>query len=196
MFKSEHRHRGIKERHLQEGYRNVFKPENHSRSSLARHVVAFSKLRGSAMTRRQAKAMHSFHKEEIFDLSDKESKFSDMDILEEYCYLFDDLFFFGSLKNHVKFELGKPDAAVVAPGTSAIKDESKKRSINRRGMIFYLKVEKQCRIIVYPPPKNQRRSERLLIFLSKILHSLTHAFLIIWGCHHKKCEHDCKCLTF
>jgi len=56
MFKAKHHHRRIKERHLREGYRNVFKPENHSAPHLAEHAVAFSKLRGSSMTRMQTRA--------------------------------------------------------------------------------------------------------------------------------------------
>lgn len=205
MSKSEHRHRGIKERHLREGYRNIFKPELFSSSSLARHVVAFSKLRGSAMTRMQAKAMHRFHHEKIYDLSQKihtvrggaSGSASDIDVFQAYCDLFDDLFFFGSLKGNCKFHLGEEGDAEKS-GETASRDETKKRSLKRRGRIFYVEVQKRCDIYLYAPSvRSSSRAERLLVVLGSLLHGMAHAFLILWACHHKGCigdnsEHKCK----
>jgi hypothetical protein len=93
MFKSEHIHRGIKERHLREGYKNVFKPEHFSSAAQAKHVIAFSKLRGSAMTLMQAKSMHQFHHEKIYDLREGSKNPSDIDVFQAYCDLFNEIFF-------------------------------------------------------------------------------------------------------
>ena len=196
MSQPEHRHRGIKERHLREAYRNIFKPEHFSSAALARHVVAFSKLRGSAMTRMQAKAMHRYHHDKIYDLSDESRQTSDNEVLQVYYHFFDDVFFFGSLKDHCVFHLREEKASEL--GESAMKKETKTRRLERRGKISCVEVEKRCDIFLYPPQMmGSRRSERLLVYLGSLLHGMAHTFLILWACHNKICvgrndENKCK----
>jgi len=95
-----HHHTRVSERDCSSSSGNIFQRNSHSCTNLAELVIAFSRRRGDQLTQLQRRAWERYYTQLL-----KFSNFSDAALLEKYFDVFDDVFFFATLKSHCKVAL-------------------------------------------------------------------------------------------
>lgn len=102
--------------------------------------------------------------------------------MSAYKTLFDRLFFFGSLRPHVKCVMQKPKGA--EEHLMGRTDQDKSYQL-KWSYPFHEKRMEVC--ITLFRTKTKSRPERLKEYLATMLHEMIHAFLDIWGCRYEGC---------
>lgn len=165
--------------------KEVFVLYRHSAGDLRRILIQNSKLRDNALARRQQKALAAFKKSELFDFR-KDTGHSRKEVIEAYFHLFDDLFFFGSLRRRVELRITYrkfrgPLCTLGITSDREIEDRI-------RGMFKGENVKKAVEIKIYLEEEEHRsRKEALVEYRATLLHEMIHAFLLCWACDYEEC---------
>jgi len=182
IFKHGHIH--IRPATLEKGLEDVFQEDYHSAAWLTRTAISHSQHRGPQLARLQKLALHRYHQDSIFDITSPSSHLKDLPIITAYGELFNELFFFGSLKSriHVMFKdkIESSDKELwgeVIPhddGNSGLKILRKIiRSPNPRVTSYDLFIYSLTR--EYP-----NRTDRLIQYVSGLLHEMLHIYFNLW----------------
>lgn len=187
-----HGHIHIRPTTLDKGLSDVFHENYHPTIWLAQTAIQYSELRGTHLTRLQKLAIHRYHHDPIFDITSPPSGVNDLAVMTAYSQLFNELFFFGSLKDriHLKFKeniesLDKELWGEVVPHG------------NRKGGLkrIWMTVKdphhdiKSYDLFIYSVAQEfDNRTDRLLQYISGLLHEMIHIYFNIWTCKKDRCS--------
>jgi hypothetical protein len=169
--------------------KEIFTLYRHSAGDLCRILIQNSKLRGNALSRRQQKAFAALKKSELFNFRN-DTEHSRIEIIEAYFHIFDDLFFFGSLRRRVELRFGYRKFG----GFLCLLGITKGRGIEDRvrGMFEGESVKKAVEIKIYlREEKHRSRKEALVEYRGTLLHEMIHAFFQCWACDFEECITAC-----
>jgi hypothetical protein len=181
-----HSHRRVDEAQLYETTELPFKQGRHDAQDLAELVIAFSKHRGSTLSEIQESALHSFHTETKYDLRDHIT-IPISAVIPAYFVLFDDLFFFGSLRDRCNLAIDREESLDVGRRGQMIGTEVKvKKKVF--GLVERTVGEQRCVIVLNSHwAEFLGRHAMLKGYVETLLHEMCHAFLELWTCGHSGC---------
>jgi hypothetical protein len=171
-----HSHRRIYEEQLYENPEATFKQGRHNSRNLADLIISFSKHRGSSLSDLQKSPLHSFYTKADYDLRDH-IQFSIAKVVSVYFSLFDDLFFFGSVRDRCNLALDREESSYTGSRGQMTLIGTEVRIKRRVLGLVEKKVGEQRWTIVLNPPREEFPGRYAMI----------HAFLELWTCDHKGC---------
>lgn len=183
-----HSHRRIYEEQLYENPEATFKQGRHNSRNLADLIISFSKHRGSTLSDSQNSALNSFYTKPEYDLRDH-IQFSTAEVVSAYFSLFDDLFFFGSLRDRCNLALDREESSYTGSRGQMTLIGTEVR-IKRRvlGLVEKTFGEQGWTIVLNPPREEfPGRYAMMKAYVETLLHEMIHAFLELWTCDHKGC---------
>jgi hypothetical protein len=154
---------------------------------LSEILVSNSKLRGNRLSSQQKAALDSFQKRKVFDLGDSNPNYLYPNVLDAYFCFFDDLFFFGSLRDRCELHLRRFAGNRGGVGLSGRTEKKQKEfSLSR---IFKGPEKEMFVIALYLGGESAEcgRRDELLSYIGSLLHEMIHAFLNCWACRYDGC---------
>jgi hypothetical protein len=162
-----------------EAYEDLFRNHRHSTNLLASRVIANSRLRGSDITQLQKETCRAFSRNPIYNLSSSIKDMSDKDVIKKHFYLFNNLFFFGSLANRCMLEM--PNEGWKSSGMKGC------TSFHFSYRALFGLANQRWKITIWKETEPSRRY-RLLKYLGTLLHEMIHVFFDLWACNHISCH--------
>jgi hypothetical protein len=181
MGKVHQRHRKVRTTTLVEGLERPFTENRHKATFLANKLGSYSRRRGDRLTRLQKLALLRFHDDQVYDLRDH-VEYSDDEVLRAYVDLFDELFFFATLRSCCVFRfVHKREEGKFG----AVEDEYKLVLQDQLPIR-----ERRCKVILYNRlPEENTRYKRLKGYMGTLLHEMIHAFFRLWACDDDECTY-------
>ena len=168
-------HRKVKKRKLWSHKHNEepFSLHRHGLQELSVLLISSAKDRGNGLSSCQAMELSRFRTKAKYDLRDHVTGYSREDVLKAYFYLFDELFFFGSIGPHCALHL-----KVVEARTDKATLNGKTQSLGKGRNILTIYLRKL---------EDRTRLEAMLGYVGTLLHEMIHVFMYCWACDHGRC---------
>jgi hypothetical protein len=147
-----------------------FTPRRHSAENLVLLLISFSKHRGSSLSDRQEMALLSFHNQPKFGLRDHIT-FPTTEVMSSYFSFFDDLFFFGSLRDCCELFIDQGDAGQRGQVIG--------KELKVKGKVAGLRIEEEKCVIVLSSQLGEfeGRCAMMTAYVEALLHLMIHAFM-------------------
>jgi hypothetical protein len=156
----------------------------HSYPYLVYCIKQASTLRDKQMTPLQRAAFNNYRSNKIFSIRCHIKGVSDVSVLAHYFNLFDQLFFFGSLRPLCEVSISRTEAKDTYSNGARCEGFCADGSL--MGFKFW---GKQREIVLYSREREGlSRSRRLECYLGVLLHEMLHAFFDLWGCENETCR--------
>lgn len=157
-----------------ETHGEAFTLQRHCLLDLALLLISNSKARGNELSSCQKTELSRYHKDAKFDLRDHVTRYSRVDVLNAYFYLFDELFFFGSINPRCSLRL-----KIQEPSTNGYTMNGRTESMGkgRRNIVtLYLRKSEE-----------RTRFEAMSQYVGSLLHEMIHVFIFCWACDQGSC---------